>query len=95
MYIHVEHLLPFTHSQLTAEEAAPGFEEMKELVAYARRYHVDVVPQQQTFGRLDSLLVRYDVELQDWRQKRRLFAGLAANLEAGVPKPETVGLYRP
>ncbi len=54
--LYVEHLFPFSHSPLTAEGAALGFDEMKELVAYARRYHVDVVPQQQTFGHLHSLL---------------------------------------
>lgn len=54
--LYVEHLFPFSHSPLTAEGAQLGFDEMKRLAAYARRYHVDVVPQQQTFGHLHSLL---------------------------------------
>ncbi len=54
--LYVEHVFPFTHSPLTAEGAALGFDEMKELAAYARRHHVELVPQQQTFGHLHSLL---------------------------------------
>lgn len=54
--LYVEHVFPFSHSPLTAEGAALGFDEMRDLVAYAKRYHVDVVPQQQTFGHLHSLL---------------------------------------
>jgi hypothetical protein len=38
------------------EGAALNPEEIKELVAYARRYHIELVPEQQTFGHLHKTL---------------------------------------
>ena len=41
---------------------------------------------------LDSLLVRYDAELQYWQQKRRLFAEIR-EAKTSVPPADRLGLY--
>ena len=73
--LYVEHLFPFAHSPLTAEGAQLDFGEMRRLVAYARPYHVDIVPQQQTFGHLHSLL------------KWELYSGMAETPRGDVLAP--------
>jgi hexosaminidase len=45
-----------SHPLLGPEGGALTREEIRELVAYARRYHVELVPQQQTFGHLHKVL---------------------------------------
>lgn len=45
-----------SHPLLGPEGGALAPEEIRELVAYARRYHVELVPQQQTFGHLRKVL---------------------------------------
>lgn len=54
--LYVEHRFPFAHSPLGEAGAQLGFEEMKRLAEYGRERHVEIVPQQQTFGHLHSLL---------------------------------------
>ncbi|MCA1613923.1 MAG: family 20 glycosylhydrolase [Acidobacteria bacterium] len=45
-----------SHPLLGPEGGALAQSEVRELVAYARRYHVELVPQQQTFGHLRKVL---------------------------------------
>ena len=45
-----------SHPLLGPEGGALTREEIRELVAYARRYHIELVPQQQTFGHLRKVL---------------------------------------
>jgi hypothetical protein len=45
-----------SHPLLGPEGGALSQPEIRELVAYARRYHVELVPQQQTFGHLRKVL---------------------------------------
>jgi hexosaminidase len=45
-----------SHPLLGPEGGALTPEEIRDLVAYARRYHVELVPQQQTFGHLHKVL---------------------------------------
>ncbi|HEY9284612.1 MAG TPA: beta-N-acetylhexosaminidase [Pyrinomonadaceae bacterium] len=45
-----------SHPLLGPEGGALSQAEVRELVAYARRYHVELVPQQQTFGHLRKVL---------------------------------------
>ncbi|MFL6336836.1 MAG: glycoside hydrolase family 20 zincin-like fold domain-containing protein [Pyrinomonadaceae bacterium] len=55
--LYMEHVFGFASHPLVAPEGGavtPG--EIRELVAYARRYHVELVPQQQTFGHLHKAL---------------------------------------
>lgn len=73
--LYVEHLFPFSHSPITADGAALSFEEMRQLVAYARQYHVDLVPQQESFGHLHSLL------------KWELYSGMAETKRGDVLTP--------
>ncbi len=45
-----------THPLFAPEEGSFTAEELREIVAYARNYHVEIVPQQQTFGHLHKVL---------------------------------------
>jgi hexosaminidase len=55
--LYMEHVFPYTHTPLVAP---PGTgitpESMRRLSAYAARHHIDLVPQQQTFGHLHHML---------------------------------------
>lgn len=53
----MENIVRFeSHPLLGPEGGALAPAEIRELVAYARRYHVELVPQQQTFGHLHKVL---------------------------------------
>lgn len=55
--LYMEHVFPYRHTPMVAPpggEITP--ELMKRLVEYAQLYHIDIVPQQQTFGHLHHLL---------------------------------------
>lgn len=45
-----------SHPLFAPEEGSFSAEELKEIVAYAKNYHVEIVPQQQTFGHLHKVL---------------------------------------
>jgi hexosaminidase len=45
-----------SHPLFAPEEGSFSPEELKEIVAYAKNYHVEIVPQQQTFGHLHKVL---------------------------------------
>ncbi len=54
---YMEHVFPFTHSPGVVPEGAeldPAL--IKRLAEYARDFHVEIVPQQQTFGHLHHML---------------------------------------
>ena len=45
-----------SHPLFAPEDGSFSVDELKEIVAYARDYHVEIVPQQQTFGHLHKVL---------------------------------------
>ncbi|MEX2182515.1 MAG: glycoside hydrolase family 20 zincin-like fold domain-containing protein [Gemmatimonadaceae bacterium] len=52
-----EHTLAFnSHPLIAPPGGAMSHDDVRELVAYARRYHVTILPQQQTFGHLHHAL---------------------------------------
>lgn len=52
-----EHTLQFaSHPIVAPPGGSMSREDVRELVAYARRYHIQVIPEQQTFGHLHHLL---------------------------------------
>jgi len=54
---YMEHVFPFTHSPGVAPEGAELSPDLiKRLVEYARDFHIEIVPQQQTFGHLHHML---------------------------------------
>jgi hexosaminidase len=54
---YMEHVFPYRHAPIVAPEGGVFSPELAQrLAAYARRYHVDLVPQQQTFGHLHHML---------------------------------------
>lgn len=54
---YMEHVFPYTHSPGVAPEGAELSPDLiKRLVEYARDFHVEIVPQQQTFGHLHHML---------------------------------------
>jgi hypothetical protein len=55
--LYYEHTLAFASQPLIAPPGgAMSREDVRELVAYAKRYHITVIPQQQTFGHLHHAL---------------------------------------
>jgi hypothetical protein len=55
--LYMEHIFAFaSHPLIAPEGGAVTPAEIRELVAYARKYHVELVPQQQTFGHLHKAL---------------------------------------
>ncbi len=55
--LYMEHVFgSAAHPLIAPEGGAITPEEIREMVAYARRYHVELVPQQQTFGHLHKAL---------------------------------------
>jgi hypothetical protein len=55
--LYMEHVLRYdSHPLIAPEGGALTQAEMRELVAYARRYHVLIVPEQQTFGHMHKAL---------------------------------------
>jgi len=56
-----EHTLEYDANPLMAPPGgSTSKEDVKELVAYAKKYHVDVVPEQEAFGHLHHML-KYDI----------------------------------
>ena len=54
---YMEHVFTYRHTPLVAPEGGEFTPELaRRLAAYARRYHVDLVPQQQMFGHLHHML---------------------------------------
>lgn len=54
---YIEHTYQYkSHPLIGPPGGALTADEVKELVAYARRYHVEIVPEQQTFGHLHHVL---------------------------------------
>ncbi len=59
-----EHTLEYkSHPIMAPPGGVITQEEVKELVAYARQYHIDVVPEQEAFGHLHHML-KYDIYSQ-------------------------------
>ena len=57
MSLYMEHIFPYKHTPMVTPEGAEIAPAMiKRLVDYAAKYHVEVVPQQQTFGHLHHML---------------------------------------
>jgi hexosaminidase len=55
--LYMEHVFAYReHPLIAPPEGALTAAEMKDLVAYAQRYHVTILPEQQTFGHLHHLL---------------------------------------
>lgn len=75
-----EHTLEFrSHPLIAPPFGAMSREDVRELVAYAARYHVMVIPQQQTFGHLHHML------------KLELYASLAETPHGHVLAPGQPG----
>ena len=56
-----EHTLYYrTHPLVAPPGGAMSHEEVRELVAYAKRYHIDVIPEQEAFGHLHHML-KYEI----------------------------------
>ena len=80
--LYMEHVFPYRHAPLAAPRGAGiTAEKMRQLSAYARRYHVDLVPQQQTFGHLHHVL------------KQELYADLANTRYGSVLAAEDERAY--
>jgi hexosaminidase len=55
--LYMEHVFDFqAHPLVAPKEAALTPEEIKELVAYAKKYYVTILPEQQAFGHLHNVL---------------------------------------
>src|SRR6185369_10153844 len=55
--LYMEHVLRYdSHPLIAPDGGALTPSEVRELVAYARRYHVELVPEQQTFGHMHKAL---------------------------------------
>ncbi len=59
--LYMEHVFDFAgHPLVAPKEAALTPDRVRDLVAYAARYHVTVLPEQQTFGHLHNML-KYEI----------------------------------
>jgi hexosaminidase len=75
-----EHTLAFaSHPLIAPPGGAMSREDVKELVAYAKRFHVTIIPEQQTFGHLHHAL------------KQELYAPLAETPHGHVLAPDQPG----
>lgn len=55
--LYMEHVLQYaSHPLVAPEDGALTPAEVREMVAYARRFHVELVPEQQTFGHMHKAL---------------------------------------
>ena len=55
--IYYQHLFELSHApEVTPEGGRITPDQVKRLVEYARRFHIDIVPEQQTFGHLHAVL---------------------------------------
>jgi hypothetical protein len=81
--LYLEHVFPLRESPLVAPEGT-GItgEAMRRLGAYAKRYHVDLVPEQQTFGHLHQML------------KLEMYADMAETPHGSVLAVENESGYR-
>jgi hypothetical protein len=81
--LYMEHVFPFRSSPLAAPEGTGiTAESMQRLGAYAKQYHVDLVPEQQTFGHLHQLL------------KLEMYADMAETPHGSVLAVESEAGYR-
>jgi hypothetical protein len=81
--LYMEHVYPFRESPLVAPEntgITPAA--MRRLGAYAKQYHVDLVPEQQTFGHLHQML------------KLEIYADMAETPHGSVLAVESESGYR-
>jgi len=79
---YMEHVFPYRHTPLVAPAGGEFPPDLAQrLSAYARRYHVELVPQQQTFGHLHHML------------KFERYAELAEVPHGFVITPESQGTY--
>ena len=53
---YMEHVFPYRSSPGVAPESGLTAEKLAKVAAYAHEYHVDLIPQQQTFGHLHNML---------------------------------------
>ena len=79
---YMEHVFPYRHAPGVAPDSGLTAERFTRLAAYARQYHVDLVPQQQTFGHLHHML------------KLELYAGMAETPYGNVLAAENEDGYR-
>ena len=80
--IYMEHVFAYReHPLIAPPEGALTAAEIKELVEYAKRYHVTILPEQQTFGHLHHLL------------KHEKYADLAETPHGHVLAPVQNGTY--
>jgi len=81
--LYMEHVLQYaSHPLIAPEGGALTPAEIRELVAYARRYHVELVPEQQTFGHMHKAL-----ELEEYND-------LAEVPYGDVLSPQQEGTYK-
>jgi hexosaminidase len=81
--LYMEHVLRYSsHPLIAPESGALTPEEARELVAYARRYHVTLVPEQQTFGHMHKAL------------KLEKYGELAEVPYGDVMTPKSEGTYK-
>lgn len=81
--LYMEHVLRYdSHPLIAPDDGALTPSEVRELVAYARRYHVELVPEQQTFGHMHKAL------------KLEKYNELAEVPYGDVMTPKAEGTYR-
>jgi hypothetical protein len=81
--LYLEHVFPFRESPLVAPEGTGiTVASIRRLGAYAKQYHVDLVPEQQTFGHLHQML------------KLEMYADMAETPHGSVLAVESESGYR-